>query len=89
MVTSNLPLKKKIKPDLSRESSRDFNVTHQKLRTWDNLPNFRPGVGAKGNIPKTSSNLNENHNVKFSISENPTVEVSPQSSYIKGYRILY
>ena len=38
------------------------------------------------NTPKRHKNLNENHTIKFSVSENPTVEVL--SSYLQKCGIL-
>ena len=46
----------------------NFSSTHQKLRAWENLPYFRK----KGKHPLKVKNLNENHAIKFSVSENST-----------------
>jgi hypothetical protein len=55
-----------------------FNPTHKKLCALENLGEFRK----KGKDPLIVLYLNENHSIKFSVSENPTVEVS--SSYLQN-----
>jgi hypothetical protein len=51
-----------------------FNFAHQNLWAWENLLSLHEGGGE--NTPKQSSDLNVNQTIRFSISENPTIEVS-------------
>ena len=60
-----------------------FNVSRQKLQARKICPIFEKG----GNTPKISSDLNENHTLRFNIPEIHTIEVS--SSYIHKCEILY
>ena len=48
------------------------NVTHQKLRTRENVTGVKTGE----KHPKKVKNLNENHMIRFSIHENNYAEVS-------------
>ena len=65
--------------DFKYTSFIKFSSTQQKLRAWENLRCFR--------TPPKSHSLNENHTIRFSVSENPTVEVS--SFYLQKCGILY
>ena len=70
-------------PDFKHTSFIKFSLTHQKWPAWENLPYFEN----RRKHPLKVIESEGKSSIRFSVSENPTVEVS--SSYMQKWGILY